>query len=153
MKWVLLVLFVLSVVLAGCAADLELGEILEASDEPEQVEEVEDEEPEEVVEDSEEVEEETVEEPSSASHVVMITDDGFEPELLNIAMGDRVIWENVRSKSPTKAMIIGIKACNDVKSKIFDTGNSYEYTFNSAVDCTVVDGVYSTMTPMEVIVK
>jgi plastocyanin len=152
---------ILSIVLVGCTPSLSGGTVTVTVNDTELVEnlgDVVEEVLDTVVEEVEEIVEEVViEEPTgpiSEQHLVMITDDGFEPEELTINVGDTVTWENVRSKSPTKAIVIGVHSCNDVKSKIYDTGNSYSFTFQETnEECTVVDGVYETMAPMTVVVQ
>jgi len=71
-------------------------------------------------------------------HLVKLTNDGFIPAAIKIKSGDKVVWKNERS---AKAMIVGTRKCRDVKSKIFGSGESYEYTFIEKSRCDIVDGI------------
>ena len=95
-----------------------------------------------VVDDPEpELIEEQVSESNENEYVVKLTEDGFEPVKLNVKSGDKVVWKNERS---AKAMILGTRKCRDVKSKIFESGESYEYTFIEKGRCDIVDGIMTT---------
>lgn len=108
-------------------------------------------EPNPIVEDEpEEVAEPVVEEP--LVYTVEMNNDGFEHDKITIAVGDSVKWENVRTGSYKKAMVIGTQKCNGVKSKILEIGESYSYTFNEAMTCTIVDGILTTQL-MKVIIE
>lgn len=74
-------------------------------------------------------------------HLVELTVDGFRPEVLRVKLGDKVTWKNERF---TKAMIIGLRKCREVKSEIFEQGESYEYTFTEKGRCDIVDGIMTT---------
>ena len=78
-------------------------------------------------------------------HVIKLTSEGFSPEKLTIKSGDKVIWENERNGNFNKAMVIGVRSCRNVKSKVFNPGESYEYIFNEKGTCTIVDGMMTTV--------
>ena len=145
--------------LVGCAPNLSGGTVTVTVNDTEIVEDIVEKVVEVIAEEiiEEIVEDVVIEEPTgpvSEQHLVMITDDGFEPNEITIDVGDTVTWENVRSKSPTKAIVIGVHSCNKVKSRIYDTGDSYSFTFEETnEECTVVDGVYETMAPMTVVIQ
>ena len=73
------------------------------------------------------------------TYQVKITDDGFEPPVIQIKVGETIEWENVRKNK--KAQIIGIKQCYKVKSKLLNPGEKFNWTFQVAEPCTVVDVV------------
>jgi plastocyanin len=78
-------------------------------------------------------------------HVVKLVNDGFSPKKLTIKNGDKVIWENERTGSFSKSMIIGVRSCRDVKSKVLNSGDSYEHTFTLDGSCVIVDGMMTTV--------
>ena len=92
----------------------------------------------------EKVEEKKVEEPKSDVIIVEITDKGFDPKKLMLEVGDKVEWHNVRTKNPKQAMIVGAQLCRDIRSGIFQPGEIYEWTFDKAITCTIVDGIITT---------
>ena len=159
MKLLIGLFLILSIVLVGCAPNLSGGTVTVTVNDTEIVEDIVEKVVEVIAEEiiEEIVEDVVIEEPTgpvSEQHLVMITDDGFEPNEITIDVGDTVTWENVRSKSPTKAIVIGVHSCNKVKSRIYDTGDSYSFTFEETnEECTVVDGVYETMAPMTVVIQ
>lgn len=85
-----------------------------------------------------------VEEPQVATHTVKMTVDGFSPDKLYIKVGDTVVWKNVRSGSINKAMIIGVRECNKVRSGILKAGESFSWTFTEPMTCTIADGIMTT---------
>jgi hypothetical protein len=98
-------------------------------------------EPEEVDDEVEEEEEEV------KTHIVKLTNDGFDQiGTLTINVGETVEWSNVRTGSLKKAMIIGTQGCSKAKSTFFESGESFSWTFEEPVTCTIVDGVYTTET-------
>jgi plastocyanin len=84
------------------------------------------------------------EEPQSTTHIVMMTADGFGPDKLHIKVGDTVVWKNVRSGTINKAMIIGVRECSKVRSGFFKPGESFSWTFDEPVTCTIADGIMTT---------
>ncbi|GEM_PF-4065471 len=78
---------------------------------------------------------------SKTTHEVKLTSNGFEPETISIKVGDTIKWENTRSGTINTALIIGVRSCRDVRSKILKSGESYEYTFNKEDTCSITDGV------------
>ncbi len=85
-------------------------------------------------------------------HVVQLVNTGFEVPEITIKAGDTVTWKDVRSNSLTEGMIVGTQKCSKVKSKVFDTGEEFSYTFTESGKCTIVDGIYTTQM-MKVIIK
>lgn len=85
-------------------------------------------------------------------HTIELTGEGFPIKEIIIKAGDTVVWENSRSGKIIKAMIIGARNCREVKSRIFEPGNSFSYTFEEAQTCTLIDGIFTTET-MKVIVE
>jgi plastocyanin len=115
---------------------------------------------EEIIEEIEEVEEiapekkEIVEdliEDGPIIHTISLSGSGFPKSQLFIHVGDTVEWRNERTGRVTKALIIGAQLCRDVRSKIYETGESYSYKFNEPTTCTIVDGMYTTKT-MKIVV-
>jgi len=91
--------------------------------------------------DEEEVNDEKEETTTTTTHIVEVTDDGFDPEEITIKLGDTVEWLDVREDKPEQAMIVGSRWCNYVRSDIFDSGESYSWTFEETGTCTIVDGL------------
>ena len=90
------------------------------------------------------IEEEPVYDPH---HLVEMIDGGFGTPELKIKVGDTIEWKNIRT-NPTypKAMIIGTMKCSKIKSKIYQPGESFSWTFDAKLSCLIVDGVYTTQT-------
>lgn len=84
------------------------------------------------------------EEPKVSTHTVMMTADGFSPDKLYIKAGDTVVWKNVRSGTINKAMIIGVRECSKVRSGFFKPGESFSWTFDEPITCTIADGIMTT---------
>lgn len=75
------------------------------------------------------------------THVVEITNAGFVPDKLTIAIGDTVVWKNVRTGTLKKAFIVGSQLCMKVRSAIFLPGQQFQWTFSEKVSCPIVDGI------------
>ncbi len=87
---------------------------------------------------------EVKEEAESTVHKIKMTADGFKPDKLYIKVGDTVVWENTRSGSINKAMIIGVRECREVRSGFLKSGESFSWTFDKPITCTIADGVMTT---------
>lgn len=85
-----------------------------------------------------------IEENQAKTHTVYLDDTGFNPTKIVVGVGDTVIWENIRTGSIDKAMVIGVRTCRDIKSKVLLPGETYSWTFNEAGDCIIVDGIMTT---------
>jgi plastocyanin len=96
----------------------------------------------EIIED--ETEKEIEEEPEFYTYNVELVNTGFGTSELDVFVGDSVIWENVRSGSLKGGMIIGTRNCKAIKSKVFNPGESYSYTFQEPGKCLIVDGIFTT---------
>jgi len=83
--------------------------------------------------------------PRKIKHQVMMTSTGFDPRILEIKKGETVVWEVVREGSIGVGMVIGVRNCFDVRSKKFDPGERFEWTFTEVETCVIVDGIMSTM--------
>lgn len=85
------------------------------------------------------------EKPTSQTQIVEMVDGGFNVNQLTVKKGDTVEWKNVRGDSRFKqAMIIGTFKCSKVKSKFFNPGESYQFTFPEPLECDITDGIYTT---------
>jgi len=84
------------------------------------------------------------EEPLFATHTVKMTADGFSPDRLYIKVGDTVVWKNTRYGTINKAMIIGVRECSKVRSSFLKSGESFSWTFDTPMTCTLADGVMTT---------
>jgi len=87
-------------------------------------------------------------------HTVAITKNGFEPVSIEIKKGEVIEWKNERDPSArlNKAMIVGTQMCYKIKSKIFNSGESFKWKFDTAQTCTIVEGV-DTLKIMTVVVN
>lgn len=79
------------------------------------------------------------------THFVELTDSGFEPDMLTIKAGDTVVWQNVRTGNINRALVIGVRECAKMRSKLFTPGESFSWTFDEPMECTVVDGIVTTV--------
>jgi len=79
------------------------------------------------------------------THFIDLTESGFEPDLLTIKAGDKVVWQNVRSGQISKAFVIGVRECAKIRSKILTPGESFSWTFEEPIKCTIVDGIMTTV--------
>ncbi|MBU0459291.1 MAG: hypothetical protein ABIH82_02585 [Candidatus Woesearchaeota archaeon] len=68
----------------------------------------------------------------------------FGTSAISINVGDTVKWNNVRQGRYQIALILGNRECRDIKSNLFNAGESYNYTFKEAGICWVSDGIYTT---------
>lgn len=87
---------------------------------------------------------EVPEEPQVATHTVKMTADGFSPDRLYIKAGDTVVWKNTRHGTINKAMIIGVRECREVRSGFLKPGESFSWTFDKVMTCTIADGIMTT---------
>ncbi|MEK6939221.1 MAG: hypothetical protein AABX31_00690 [Nanoarchaeota archaeon] len=87
---------------------------------------------------------EVEEEPESTTHAVKMTADGFSPDKLHIKAGDTVVWKNTRHGTINKAMIIGVRECREVRSGFLKPGESFSWTFDKPMTCTLADGIMTT---------
>ena len=97
--------------------------------------------------------EETVEavaEDTVAQHTIEILNDRFSAKELNIKVGETITWVNKRT---FKSMVLGVRNCFDVRSKMFDPEETFSWTFKEAETCTIVEGINTNMLPMKVIVE
>ena len=79
-------------------------------------------------------------------HVVKFVSDGFEPNEITINVGDTVRWENERTGNLNQGMVIGSRWCISTKSGVLEEGESFEFTFDRAGDCIIIDGIVTTLT-------
>ncbi len=86
--------------------------------------------------------------PTAVVHTVSMVSTGFDPELLEINAGEKVVWKNERSGPVKNAMIIGAQKCAKVRSSTLQRDQSYEWTFTQSGKCIVVDGFMTTKTMM-----
>ncbi len=77
-------------------------------------------------------------------HTVEMNNEGFGVEEITINAGEKVEWKNVRTGAFKTAMVLGTQKCSQVKSQILNTGESFSYTFDKAMTCTIVDGILTT---------
>jgi len=99
------------------------------------------------------VEASTETEPAAeTANTVEMNNEGFSVEEITIKVGEKVEWKNVRTGSFKTAMILGTQKCSQVKSQILNAGESFSYTFDKAMTCTIVDGILTT-TSMKLIVE
>jgi plastocyanin len=85
---------------------------------------------------------------SGTTHTIKVDDGGFVPDTLSIAVGDTVVWENVRDStgSTRDAFIVGVRSCFSVRSPQFGPGDSWQHTFDEAIECNYIDGIRTTQT-------
>ena len=84
--------------------------------------------------------------------IVKLIDGGFNTEVVRINVGDTVEWKNVRKGRYKIGFVVGNRECQDVKSRIFKTGESFNFTFLEPETCWISDGIFTTQA-MRVIVS
>src|SRR3989338_4181598 len=85
-------------------------------------------------------------EPKTRTYTINLIDGGFDIKEVTIKAGDAVEWKNKRlqgSRYP-QGLIIGTLRCANVKSHIFQPGDSFLWTFTQPMTCTIVDGIFTT---------
>ena len=87
---------------------------------------------------------------TAATHYVSFTSKGFEPTKLTIKVGDTIIWKNERVKD--SALLLGSQSCKFIKSEILAPGEQFSWTFDAAISCPFVDGIFVTAV-MNVVVQ
>ena len=88
----------------------------------------------------------------TTSHYVSMIESGFEVPEITIKVGETVAWKNEREGHVSKAMVLGTKQCQPIRSGTFLPGEVFRWTFTKAETCIIVDGIYTTQT-MKVIVE
>ena len=143
MKCVLLLLILLlalTVLFSGCTP----GEVNEevVAEEQENISESEEVnvEQEEIIDAGIEEEADVVEEEIAVSEII-INNDGFSPNELTVKIGDKVKFVNNRAGNLKKAMVNGNRQCVKMKSPVLNPGDTFEWTFEEAQICTVVDAI------------
>ena len=76
--------------------------------------------------------------------IIKMIDGGFNKEIVNINVGDTVVFENIRNGRYKIALLFGNNKCREIKSGIFNYGESYNYTFTEPGTCWVSDGIFTT---------
>lgn len=89
---------------------------------------------------------------TTTTHPVDLTNLGFEPATLNIKVGDKVVWQNVRTAKIDTAMVLGTQKCGRIKSKIIHPGEIYSWAFTEPGTCFIADGIY-TLSSMKIVVN
>ena len=84
--------------------------------------------------------------------IVKLVNGGFNTAAITINVNDTVVWQNDRTGSYKMALILGNRECRDVKSGIYYSGESYNFTFTEPGTCWISDGIYTTQA-MRVIVS
>ncbi len=81
---------------------------------------------------------------AEAGVLVTINKDGFSPEEITVKVGERVKFVNNRAGNLKKALVIGNRQCVNMKSPVLNPGDTFEWTFEEAQTCTVVDAITTT---------
>lgn len=84
--------------------------------------------------------------------VVKLIDGGFNTEAVKIKVGDTVEWKNARKGHYKVGLVVGNRECLEAKSKIYTSGESFNFTFTKPMTCWISDGIYTTQA-MRVIVS
>lgn len=73
---------------------------------------------------------------------IKITDKGFDPVRIKVAVGDTVRWTNVRESTRVqKAFILGTRNCLEIRSETLLPEDSFEWTFDEVETCQIVEGI------------
>ncbi len=84
--------------------------------------------------------------------IIKLIDGGFNTEAVKINVGDTVEWKNARKGRYKVGFVVGNRECQEVKSKIFKTGESFNFTFTKPMTCWISDGIFTTQA-MRVIIS
>ena len=84
--------------------------------------------------------------------IVTLIDGGFNTGTVKINVNDTVEWKNVRRGRYKVGFVVGNRECKEVKSKIFNTGESFNFTFMKQGTCWISDGIFTTQA-MKVVVS
>ncbi|MBU1111795.1 MAG: hypothetical protein KJ896_03375, partial [Nanoarchaeota archaeon] len=78
---------------------------------------------------------------------INITYEEFEPEVLDLSVGDTIVWHNLREeKTPRTAMIVGARnPYTSIRSEELESGETYSWTFDSPGTYWIVDGIDTRM--------
>ncbi len=76
------------------------------------------------------------------THTIQLIDGGFDIKKISIAVGDTIVFENIREKIPSKALIVGTTSCRSIKSEFLEPGDVFSHTFDNALECVIADGVF-----------
>ncbi len=75
--------------------------------------------------------------PGPATHDIAITEKGFQPASFRLKAGDTVVWTNRRAEA---ARIIGGQECTAINSPLLQPGESFQWTFETAIACPIIIG-------------
>ncbi|HLC89080.1 MAG TPA: hypothetical protein VJG49_03510 [Candidatus Nanoarchaeia archaeon] len=79
-----------------------------------------------------------------AAAEIMINNDGFSPKELTVKIGEKVTFVNNREGNLKKALVNGNRQCVKMKSPILNPGDTFEWVFEEAQTCTVVEAITTT---------
>ncbi len=70
---------------------------------------------------------------------IIITEEGFDPEVVEIEAGDTVFWINKRDK--LKALVIGMREITEMNSGFMEPEEVFSWTFDTPGNYVYTDGV------------
>ena len=71
--------------------------------------------------------------------VVLITGKGFQPQVLNVSVGQKIVWKN---KQPTfNSIVVGVREADQMKSKTLEPNDFFTWNFSKAGEYDYVDAV------------
>ena len=85
------------------------------------------------------IEEKETDEQLSEFVEVSITDKGLEPKIIEIEIGETVLWKNERVR--TKAFLVGLRELNAMNSGFLEAGEVFSHKFEKRGKFTYVDNV------------
>lgn len=80
------------------------------------------------------------------THIIEIDGYGFNPKALTVKVGDIVVWKNVRTGNLNKALVVGSRACVDIRSPVLRTNETFVMKADEARDCQLVEAITKVQT-------
>tara|TARA_Y100000310_G_C20431617_1_gene691748 strand:- start:47 stop:520 length:474 start_codon:yes stop_codon:yes gene_type:complete len=71
--------------------------------------------------------------------VVLITEKGFQPQIVNLSVGQRIVWKN--KQTAFKAIIAGVREAEKMRSKTLEPNDFFTWNFSKAGEYNYVDVV------------
>jgi plastocyanin len=91
-------------------------------------------------------------EEESTENLIEITDEGFDPSELTIAVGDTVTFSNLREDEYEDEIVMGVRSHSDIESDKLSPGDTWDYTFTEADEYEFV-GMYLTIYSLMITVE
>ena len=71
--------------------------------------------------------------------IVEINQNKFHPEIIEVSVGQKVVWVNKRDRLP--ALIIGLREIVSMRSGLLNSGDNFSWVFNESGTFTYIDAI------------